>query len=731
MSLDVYEERKWKKGIYHVIANQISVKVKKANRKKKLDELYKRCMCLYLSMNINNNLTDISLGNENKNMSEQLNSYVKAISDVDYFNNQFTKWKGTLNEIKSKLEKKFGEQKANVKDFFKVINLMENMINMQEDTVKRINAISQNISNKNESLLATGETEVISSPPKNLVTDFIADIDFEMNNNERFKQSADHHYYTEYVESSLNNLNLNKMSKELNDVISEIVNEINNYNESEIFLNSDNATSAGDLININVDGNNNHYNIFSQDNLNKSLVVNSTKFKNILQLQSPNSPRLNEIIFNINPKQLFYDSTQNTSKNETELKHYLEKLLKVESEKIDILPNYNYKKISGAEIDINKDIDEFTKSYFKIFPGVYFTDKAILDKMMLESEIDVYKTRHDKVTRDLEVLNLYNLKFESFTTIQKLILIWGLCNYGMNLNIVAEIPNIFTFSKSLQYDTDEVFVYLDKTLDQLNVDLLASNFDVVNPNSNNFHNKFDHYINNLDPPMLNSTHCNFYYNKKLHDYVKHNNKTNINNVDNSVGFPNVKIKNYVANYGKNIKDIKDNNSHITQTQNLSQGVNLISYSPIFKSPEVKKFMYKNLKDNVKRICDLVFENFYNNNTNSSYNYQTMSKISASTTNNNSNNKETMMKNLRNKPNLNTNLNKNDLIQQLSNTKVDFNVSDVAKNALESTKPNVRQDILEGVSFYSQHSIQKEWEHLRSPWYQNNTQFKPKFRKNSN
>jgi hypothetical protein len=64
------------------------------------------------------------------------------------------------------------------------------------------------------------------------------------------------------------------------------------------------------------------------------------------------------------------------------------------------------------------------------------------------------------------------------------------------------------------------------------------------------------------------------------------------------------------------------------------------------------------------------------------------------------------------------------------SKAEFSLKTISDNILDNTKPNIKPEILEGVSFYSFQSIQKEWEILRNPWYQNNTQFKPKFRKHS-
>jgi hypothetical protein len=58
----------------------------------------------------------------------------------------------------------------------------------------------------------------------------------------------------------------------------------------------------------------------------------------------------------------------------------------------------------------------------------------------------------------------------------------------------------------------------------------------------------------------------------------------------------------------------------------------------------------------------------------------------------------------------------------------FNIRNFSTNILENTKPTNKSDILEGVAFYSTTSINREWDILRTPWYQNNIQFKPKFRK---
>ena len=62
-------------------------------------------------------------------------------------------------------------------------------------------------------------------------------------------------------------------------------------------------------------------------------------------------------------------------------------------------------------------------------------------------------------------------------------------------------------------------------------------------------------------------------------------------------------------------------------------------------------------------------------------------------------------------------------------RVDLNIDSFASKILDKTKP-IKNSMVEGIAFYSQPSIQREWETLRNPWYQNNFQCKPKFRKYS-
>jgi len=77
------------------------------------------------------------------------------------------------------------------------------------------------------------------------------------------------------------------------------------------------------------------------------------------------------------------------------------------------------------------------------------------------------------------------------------------------------------------------------------------------------------------------------------------------------------------------------------------------------------------------------------------------------------------------------LNKENILAELNiieENKDIFSIQNISIDILKNTRPINKQNIMEGVSFYSQSMIQKEWDNMRTQWYQNNTQFKPKFKK---
>lgn len=594
-ALDMYELRKWKKGISYHLGSTIEQKLSKQLKTQRLDDLFERSRSY--SMLFNNENSDEE---ERKSFHQNLFNFLKIKTNMENLTKQLAKWKAILIDVKQKTNKKIVDNKNNkFKSLNKIVNLIEKIILSLEEEIKGF-YVKEKLTFDNSSL----------------------DIEMQDHSPSNAKHTKD----------------INVIIRELNGIIEDII-----YESSK----EDFETSTADTSDTQVD--------------------------------------LDDSNLNLKPLMLFYDSSEIEV-----LSSYIEKTFNVENDKILTLPDFDWNKVITTKIDINKDIDSFTKSYIKIFPTIYFNDKNKIDSEILEHEIDIYKNKYVRILRDIENNKVFNLKFGNFTTIQKLILIWGLCIYGNNLNILSELINIFPFSQSITYDNEEIFIKIDKVLQEYNIDFLASNFNNVNMKNSNF------YIYYSDPPMLNSTECNFSYNKRMLDYISESKS--------------------IVCYEEPVVNLMKQAHHIYSKLFLFENL------PIFINPKIKSEVEKAIKEELIKFCSKVEKlNVNNNLKNECLEFLPKAKTTKKqlfSTNTNTSNKN------------NTAVNKSSsqIMSLLSSSKYDFSVKKYSDEVLDSTKTNIRQDTLEGVSFYSQPSIQKEWENLRTPWYQNNQQFKLKFRK---
>lgn len=597
----MFEERKWNKAKSKVLVMGAENRVKKNKRKMKLDQLYKRCMSLFLAMNFNTDLCNMSMGYNSISVSEQLNSHIKEITNLNYFQEQFNHWKKSISQIEEKISKKFGEKKfKKAENLLKVIELMKRMISTQESNFKNLK--DNNLENSDVEM----NIEIFPNKNKEIV-----DIDV--------------------------------IGREFDNLIQEIMIEI----DSDVNMFLENSQNV---------------------NLNE-----------------------NDLITKLYPRQLFYNN--NFGDNFEEIKSYLEKNYNVEKENINILCNYDYKKILNSFVDVNKQVDEGTSIFNKIFPPIFFIDKDYVGKELLENEIEVYKSKNDKFTKESVQNKIFHLKFERLTNLQKLVFLWGLQTFGCNYHILSEIGNIFYFTKSLQYEPEEIYLMIDKLLIDLNIDLIASGIDSL-PGSNSFYK----LIYTIDSPMLNSNHCNFFYNENVYAYLLGESVLNkLPDYNNKQSFE-----------GENGEDAK---------------IYLIKDSLLFS--DKKHHMTVCLKEDLKKVCMRVEKNFDNFMKNiESIDFQTMTRkkdtSKSGTKKNTIGDNRFLLGKVQKFPkeNLNIDFSKINNISSIS----------LSNNILDKTRPFNKQETLEGVSFFSQQSIQKEWENLRSMWYQNNTQFKPKFRK---
>jgi hypothetical protein len=378
----------------------------------------------------------------------------------------------------------------------------------------------------------------------------------------------------------------------------------------------------------------------------------------------------NEIIEAINPKQLFYDSNfqelensllpkdaleeKTNSANSTItyqktnfeiLKNYLEKF--ANTDKIDTLKYYNYNKLQGFAYNENFFYEDFEKTFSNIFRPIVPLETNSEDRMFIESNIDNVKNRYDKILKDPELVKLFNFKFEKFTILQKLVTLWGLVNYGFAYGtVLAEVPNIFSFTKSIAYENDEILNFLNKTLEEFKVDSYISSFENIGyinyDRMNNFCDKtfqgkknnfnfvkknneaFSKFIYNMDPPMLNNTNWDFLYNKKIFQMKKAKNEECKNKEDNYK--QKVKLSEIMTKPTKDIAEdyrtvsLRDSKNKV----NKKSGINLILSNPIF-TLENKKILFNSYKEFMKKLCEKV-EGLFNDTQNNMKKYSSGKKF---------------------------------------------------------------------------------------------------------
>ena len=132
LALDFNEDRKWKKGICYTLAHKVSQKYKKNKTKEKINDLYKKSCCLYLAMSVNFNIKEICNGRFNNKMNENLNQLINETMSSNDLRNDLMKKKETIEKLKNKVEKVFGDKFKNAESLVKIFKQMENMIKQNE-----------------------------------------------------------------------------------------------------------------------------------------------------------------------------------------------------------------------------------------------------------------------------------------------------------------------------------------------------------------------------------------------------------------------------------------------------------------------------------------------------------------------------------------------------------------------------------------------------------------------
>lgn len=313
-----------------------------------------------------------------------------------------------------------------------------------------------------------------------------------------------------------------------------------------------------------------------KNNTNVNLNIISNEVNILLQDLEEYSSKTNNVesIFSSDENDIFSNEIklfyENSNENDMFKSLISEKLPK---SNFNILPECDYKNTVVNNI-FEIDMNNFEKNFEKFFPSVV--------RLSEKSDIVIYeevKKKDSKFTSTNQIENLMKLTSNyKISIVQKYVYLWGLSRYGLNLSILYDLPNIFPFSKSIYFDKEEDLMnYLTEMMKEYDVDLEGSSFE-------NLTTIKDSYLFNIkgDPPLLNSTECNFEYNSKLYNYLVKR--------ENQINFPLFIMK-------KPSLPIKNYNEHSIHSQ-----IGFLIENRFFKNQkerEKSKFHIKSVKNNLR------------------------------------------------------------------------------------------------------------------------------------
>jgi hypothetical protein len=243
-------------------------------------------------------------------------------------------------------------------------------------------------------------------------------------------------------------------------------------------------------------------------------------------------------------------------------------------DRVDILNYYNYKKLHKFSYNKNYFYEDFEKVFSTIFKPIVQIDSNQEDRMLIENSVEGLKNRFDQVLNEPENLRVFNFKFDKFTILQKLISFWGLINFGFSFNnILSEIPNIFSFSKSIIYENEEMVIYIKKILEEFKIDSYISTFENIKFINYDYYNNFGNI--NAYKNALNSNKYNKYkdiFNSKTYTNNDIDINNDINKSNNNDININININNENENDNNNYCNKEAFNSNIDFNSNINRNI---------------------------------------------------------------------------------------------------------------------------------------------------------------
>ena len=673
-------------------ANSCNLKTgEKKAKKEAINALYKKCYTLYSSINQGNNLSEFS--EENKNTFNDLlkpnnfNEYESMKEELLNWNKQINNLEKRLNELKTRIKL----EEENVKTFFDIFDLIKSIINNQEEKLKEMQ-MSKKKEEEIPDMNAIGSLSDIANLLKgtnNLIS--------------RENKNAT-------IIADKSNIDYNKVNNNISEIIKKVKDEFN----KQIILVNETKISKEKTGDKNKEINHNEENI--NINNNNMEIEEDEEFDMMLNK-------------GLNPSKLLLNITEEMSQED------LIKSLKgsLEIENCFVLPMYNYLKLLKSKLDLNSVQYDPSNAFFKVFPPIENDEKKFAAKKLMETLDSPNANNSSNISQKKK--NNENLekivRYEQFTPLQKLVILYGIFASGNNPSLVNCILNMYSPTHCVMYSNEEMNFICGKIAEEVGISYESNFINMKDDEIFNFNKNEKFYLNNsqkvdIESSLFMTEFNDFKYNDTIREIYKI--KDDKKGEEYSKIFHEIKNKDqYKLNSEYNIKN---KNISLQKSKNL---IKILTNNPYIKNNEVKKKFLTEILQYLKSFCKKI-KQFQENNI-SKYNYFTGETLLGNKRKINDMNYPEIIENKKKK------LDKDSVLIMLLENKnsikykcKSYSIKEIKKEIIKKDENNedtisVRNKILNVINLYNQNNIKNEWEKNRKEWYQNNQRFNPIFKIN--
>ena len=401
-------------------------------------------------------------------MPNNFNEYENMKEELSNWKKQIENLENRLNKLKSKIHLE-GE---NIQIFFDIFDLIKSIINNQEEKIKEMQMSKKNEELKIESLsdianLLKGTNNMISRENKNAT--IIAD---------------------------KSNINYNKVNNNISKLMKKVIEQFNKQ-----------IISVGD-VNI------------TKSKLIKQNNVSNNKEENINNMDIEEEEEEMALMVNkgLNPAKLLLNIQEEMSQD------VLIKNIKafLDIDNCYLLPMYNYNKLLNSKIDLNSVNYDPSNAFFKVFPFVENDEKKFSAKKLITG---LEQTNNNMNKKKNNEIFEKTARYEHFTPLQKLIILYGIFASGNNPSLVNCILNMYSPTHCVMYNNDEMNYICNKICEEVGIEYEQNFTNIKDDEIFNFNKNEKFFLNNsqkldIESSLFMTEFHDFKYNDTIREIYK-------------------------------------------------------------------------------------------------------------------------------------------------------------------------------------------------------------------